>query len=164
MRLFQKILLVSTLGLLAPFAASAQSVQEMQAMSPEDRRAFMDSMSEDERSAMRDKWRGEFDGLSDEDKDALRQKNREQRGGREGSRDREAMRERWNSMSEEERTVATERRKAQSAERKAKWDGMSDEQKAAAREQRGKGKGGGDQRGKGQGGNGANQDKPEAQQ
>lgn len=102
MQTIQKILLISAISLMLPLAASAQTIQDVQAMSPEDRRAYMEAMSDDERAAMREKWRGEFDSMSDEEKQAVREKRRS------GHRaDRKA---RWDSMSEEERAAAREKR------------------------------------------------------
>ena len=138
MQTIQKILIITGLSLL-PFAASAQSVSDLQNMDPEERRAFMKSMSDDERTAMRDKWRSEFDGMSDEDKQAMRKRRDANRG--DGGRDRAAMRERWETMSEEERAQAKDRRKAKGEKRRERWDSMSDEERAAARDKRGQQKG-----------------------
>lgn len=143
MRTIQKILVVSSLSLLLPFAATAQSISDIRAMSPEDRRAYMESMSEEERTAMREQWRAEFDALPDAEKEAIRSQRAAQRDGRDRNRDREAMRQRWESMSDEERAVAKERRLARDAERRARWESMSDEEKAAARARRGEQSGGG---------------------
>ena len=82
MRTLQKILLVSTLSLLAPLAASAQSVSDIQDLSPEDRRTYMESMSEDERKAFREQRRSEFESLSDQEKQAMRDKRAATRGDR----------------------------------------------------------------------------------
>ena len=141
MQTIQKILIVSGLILL-PFAGSAQSITDIQNMDPDERRVFMESMLNDERTAMREKWRTEFDGMSDEEKQAIRQKRSANRG--DGGRDRTAMRERWESMSDEERAQAKERRAAQGEKRRERWESMSDEERAAAREKRGEQK---DQRG-----------------
>ena len=50
---------VSTLAaiaaLLMPLTAAAQSIADMQALSPEDRRAYLEAMSPEERDAMRQK-------------------------------------------------------------------------------------------------------------
>lgn len=136
MHTIQKILLVSSLSLLLPFVASAQSISEIRAMSPEDRRAYMESMSEDERAAKRQQWRGEFDALPEEEKQAIRDQRAERRDGKGQNRDREAMRERWESMSDEERATAKDRRLARDEERRKRWEAMSDEDKAASRERR----------------------------
>ena len=109
MHTIQKILVVSSLSLLLPFVASAQSISEIRAMSPEDRRAYMESMSADERSAKRQQWRSEFDALPEEERQAIR----------------------------EQRAAARDRHRARNDERRARWDSMSEEEKAAARARRG---------------------------
>jgi hypothetical protein len=140
MRTIRNILMAFGLSLLLPLAASAQSLSDVQAMSKEDRRNYIESMSEDERSAMRGKWRAEYDQLSDEQKEAVRgqRSGHRDRNGRGG--DREAMRQRWDSMSEEERSAAKDKFRASGEKRRAQWDSMSEEERAAAREKRGTGK------------------------
>jgi len=130
-----------SLSLLLPLAASAQSLSDVQAMSKEDRRNYIESMSEDERSAMRDKWRAEYDQLSDEQKAAIRGQRSGNRNGKGRGGDREAMQQRWDSMSEEERTAARDKFRANGEKRRAHWESMSEEERAAAREKRGAGKG-----------------------
>jgi hypothetical protein len=44
------------------------------------------------------------------------------------------MRQKWDSMSEEEREAARAQRKAQKEKNREIWNSMSDEEKAAARE------------------------------
>ncbi len=139
MRTIHKILMITSL--LLPFAASAQSITDIKNMSPDDRRTYLQSMSDDERSTMMEKWRAEFDSLPEEEQQALRAERADQRGTREGKRDREAMRQRWDSMSDEERATAKERYQARSAERRQRLESMSDEERAAAREKRGERKG-----------------------
>ena len=145
MRTIRNILMVCSLSLLLPIAASAQSLSEVQAMSKEDRRSYIESMSDDERSAMREKWRAEFEQLPDEQKAAIREQRQKQGAGGNRGRgrngDREAMRQRWESMSEEERAVAKEKFRANEQERRAKWESMSEEERAAMREKRGEHKG-----------------------
>jgi hypothetical protein len=131
MRTREKLIMVTGLSLLLPFAAAAQSISEVRALSPEDRRAYMQSMSEEERTAKREQWRAEFDALPDDQKQAMRQERSEQRG-----RDREAMRERWESMSDEDRAAARDRRQARDSERRERWQSMSDADRAAARARR----------------------------
>ena len=46
---------------------------------------------------------------------------------------RAAMKERWESMSEEEREAIREKRREMKAKRREAWNNMSDEEKAAAR-------------------------------
>jgi hypothetical protein len=132
MRTIRNILMICSLSLLLPVAASAQSLSEVQAMSKEDRRSYIEAMSEDERSAMRDKWRAEFEQLPEEQKAAIREQRQANGGG--GNRDRKEMRQRWESMSEEEQAAAREKRRAN-------WESMSEEERAAYREKRGGHKG-----------------------
>ena len=89
MRTIQEILLVSSLSLLLPFAALAQSISDVQALSPEDRREYMESMSDDERNAMREKWRAEYEQLPDDQKMAIREQRAANRGGKNRGRDRD---------------------------------------------------------------------------
>lgn len=96
---------IAALTLLLPLAASAQSFEEIRDLSPEDRKAYMESMSDEERTAMREKWHAEYENLTDEEKQALRK----ERGANREAR-RAEMRERWASMSEEERAAAREKR------------------------------------------------------
>ena len=141
MRTIHKILLASSLCILLPFAAYGQSINDLQGMSPEDRRIYMESMSDDERTAMRGKWRAEYENLPEEEKQAIREKRAANQSGRNRGRDHEAMRQRWDSMSEEERAAAKERRQGQTEKRRAQWVSMSEEERAVAREQRGDRKG-----------------------
>jgi len=141
MRTIRKILMVCSLSLLLPLAAAAQSLSDMQELSKEDRRSFMESMSADERTAMRDKWRAEFEQMSEEQKAAIREQRQGNRGAKKRGRDREAMLQRWESMSEEERTAARAEYRANGEKRRAKWDSMSEEERAAVREKRGEYKG-----------------------
>lgn len=145
MRKFRLLFVIAGLSLLIPVAGMAQSVAEFSELSPEDRRAYMHSMSEEERQAKRTEWRAEMEALPEAERKAIREKmaaNRPQRGGR----DREAMRERWESMSDEERAAARAKRQQRKAERRAAWEAMSDEERAQHREKFGKrnghGKGG----------------------
>jgi hypothetical protein len=139
MRTIRKILMACSLIL--PFAASAQSLSDMQALSEEDRRAYIESMSEDERAAMQGKWRAEFEALPKEQKAAIREQRQGHRNGEQRGRDREAMRQRWDTMSEEERSAARDRFRANGEKRRAHWESMSEEERAAAREKRGEHKG-----------------------
>jgi hypothetical protein len=136
MHTIQKILVVSSLSLLLPCVASAQSISEMRAMSHEDRRSYMQSMSEDERAAKREQWRSDFDALPAQEQQAIRNQRAERRDGKGRNRDREAMRERWESMSDEERAAAKDRRRGRDDQRRARWESMNDEEKAAARARR----------------------------
>ena len=101
MRAIKRILLVSGMALL-PFAVTAQSIEEMQEMSMEERRAMRESMSDEEFAKKREQWRGEFESLPKEKKQAIRAIR---------SENKKLARERWESMSEEERAVAREKHK-----------------------------------------------------
>ncbi|NCF72727.1 MAG: hypothetical protein GWP67_04385 [Gammaproteobacteria bacterium] len=139
MHTLQKILLASSLSILLPFAAYGQSINDLYGMSPEDRRTYMESMSDDERTAMREKWREEYENLPEEEKRAIREQRAASQDGR--GRDREAMRQRWDSMSEEERAATKDRYQEQKERRREQWESMSDEERAAARASRGERKG-----------------------
>ena len=121
-----------------PCSAFAQSIQDIQALSPEDRKAYMQSMSEDERAAMKQKWRAEYAALPAAEQQAMRDQRRAN-GDRRG-KDREAMREQMASLSPEEReTAKTEMRAKKDAkreERRARWDAMSEEERAAVVDRR----------------------------
>lgn len=132
-----RIILIATgLAVLLPISGYTQSVSEIKDLSPEDRRAYMESMSPDERAAMREKWRGELDAMSDEERAAVREKMAANRpeGAREMRHERnDQRREKWDSMSEEERAAARKKRQENKALRREKWESMSDEERAAAR-------------------------------
>ncbi len=89
-----------SIALLLPLAVSAQSFDDIKEMSPEDRRAYIEGLSDEDRSALREERRAKFDSMSDEERQAMREKRRA------GSDERRA---RWESMSDEERTAARER-------------------------------------------------------
>ena len=143
MRVVKSLSVVTGLFLLMG-SASAQSVNELMDLSPDERKAYMESMSDDERTAMRQKWHDEMQNMSEEERQAIRDKRGAAAGQGGQRRDKEARRERWESMSEEERDAAKEQRTARKEERKARWDAMSEEERAAARDkmQQRKGKGG----------------------
>jgi hypothetical protein len=103
MRVIKTILLVSGLALL-PLIVTAQSIEDMQQMPMEERRALRESMSDEEFAEKRKQWRSEFEKLSDEEKQAIREKRSTHR-----SQNRKLARERWESMSEEERAAAREK-------------------------------------------------------
>ena len=133
MKSFRKAIVAMSLTLLLPLAVSAQSLSDLKDMSPEDRRAAYENMSDEERTAIRDQRRATYDAMSEEERQAMR---KERSAGRDG-RDRDARHERWESMSEEERTAAREKHRAKKDERRQRWESMSDEERAAAREKRG---------------------------
>ena len=95
-----------------PMTAAAQSYEELRAMTPEDRRQYIESMSDDERKAMREQWRAEFDALPEEEKQAIR----EERKARAKER-RAAARARMAEMTPEEREAAREKHRAMREER-----------------------------------------------
>ena len=105
MKKFRLLIMMSALTLLVPVTGIAQSVSDISELSPEDRRAYMQSMSQEERQAKREQWRTEMDAMPEADRKAMRAKMAADRPQR-GNRDREAMRERRESMSDEERAAA----------------------------------------------------------
>ena len=56
--------------LVSPIALQAQSLNEFHNMSREERRAYMESLSEQERQAKREQWRAERDAMSDDERAA----------------------------------------------------------------------------------------------
>ena len=52
-------------------ALQAQSLTEFHNMTPDEKRAYMDSLSEQERQAKREQWRAERDAMSDEQRAAM---------------------------------------------------------------------------------------------
>ena len=143
MQKFRLLLLASGLALLLPVAGYTQSVSDIAELGPEERRAYMETLSPDERAAMREKWRSEREALSDEERTALRERmaaNRPEGAGNE-SKDRHAQRrEHWESMSEEERAAKRAARAEKKAQRREKWNAMSEEERAAARSEKRAGK------------------------
>jgi len=126
--------LATGLALLLPVAGYAQSISEVNAMDPEDRRAYMESMSPQERQQMRNKWREELQSMPEEERKAINKNMAADRPG--GKRNREAMRQRWEAMSDEERAAAREKKAQRKQQRREKWESMSDEERAAARQKR----------------------------
>ena len=57
--------------LVMPLALQAQSLSEFHDLSPEEKRAYWDSMSEQERQAKREQWRAERDAMSNEERAAM---------------------------------------------------------------------------------------------
>lgn len=119
-----KITLIVGLALAATTAAFAQSLEELQALSPEDRRAYIQAMSTDERSAMREKWRSEFDTLPAEEQQAIREQRRAER------------RERFESMSDEQRAAVRASRDERIAARAERRQGRGRAEGNAAQEDR----------------------------
>ena len=107
-RSFTRFLAIA--ALLVPLGLQAQSLSDFQNMTPDERRSYLDSMSEQERQAKREEWRAERDAMSEEERAAMRDKMRAQR----------------EAMSEEERRAMRE-------QMRSRWEVMSDEERAAAR-------------------------------
>jgi hypothetical protein len=74
---------VASLALLLPLGASAQSIDDLESMTPEDRRAYFDAMSPDERRAKREEWRAQakerWDAMSEEEREAAKDRRRQHR-------------------------------------------------------------------------------------
>ena len=136
MQKLRLLLLASGLALLLPVTGYTQSVSDMAELSPDDRRAYMDSMSPDERAAMREKWRSEREGLSDEERMALRERmvaNQPEGAGKKRKDRHVQRREQWASMSEEERAAKRAAHAEKKAQRREQWESMSEEERAAKR-------------------------------
>ena len=152
MQILRLILVASGLALLLPAASLADPAEGFNDMSPEQRREYVQGLSEEERQALREQKRAEWESMSEEERQALRRRQEENR-----ANNRAAMRENWEDMSEEERAAARQKNKEREAQRREIWNNMSDEEKAAARQhmreqrdmQKGKHKDGGEGRGNG---------------
>jgi hypothetical protein len=125
-RILVAMLAVGALTL--PLAIQAQSLTEFHNMSAEEKRAYMDSLSEQERLAKREQWRAERDAMSDEERAAMHAERMARR---------EEYRARWNAMSDEEKQEKREAMRAHREERRAMWDSLSPEERAAIRERHG---------------------------
>lgn len=83
----------ASLALLLPLGASAQSIDDVDAMTPEDRRAYFEAMSPEERAVKRQEWRAQakerWDSMTDEERAAARDRMRHhrQKGGERPDRD-----------------------------------------------------------------------------
>ena len=69
-----KAILIATAVLLLPLGAFAQTLTDIEALSPEDRRAYFQAMSDEERAAKREQLHKEWEALPDEQKQAMREK------------------------------------------------------------------------------------------
>lgn len=69
-RSFTQILAIA--AMLVPFGLQAQSLSDLQNMTPEERHTYLDSMSEQERQAKREQMRTRWEGMSDEERAAAR--------------------------------------------------------------------------------------------
>ena len=107
--------------LLLPVAATAQSLSDLENLSSEDRRAYFEAMSPEEREAKRADLKAERDALTPEQRDAKRAERRSK----------------WDALSDEEREARREQMRGRRAEMKERYDSMSPEQREAARQARG---------------------------
>lgn len=131
MRNLRLMIVVSGLAVM-PVSTMAQSITELEALSPADRQAYMQSMSPEERSAMRGKWREEVAAMPEEERRAMRERMRAVRPDQ--ARNRDEMRKRRESMSDEERAAARQQREQRMQERRQKWDSMSEQEREAMRQ------------------------------
>ena len=111
-----------------PLGLQAQSFSEFHDMSPEEKRAYLDGLSEQERQAKREQWRAERDAMSDEERAAMHAERMARR---------EEMRAHWNELSEEEKQAKGEGMRAHREEGRAMRESMSPEERAAMRERHG---------------------------
>ena len=118
---------LSSALLALPLGLQAQSLSEFHDMTPEQKRAYMESLSEQEREAKREQWRGERAAMSDEQRAAMHAERMARR---------EEMRSHWNAMSEEERQAKREAMRAHREQRRTMWESMSQDERAAMRERR----------------------------
>lgn len=100
MQTLRLIIAASALALLLPVAGSAQDADPLADMTREQRQEYLQGLSVEERKALRDQRRAQ-----------------------------------WNAMSEEERTAAREKLRAQREQRRETWNSLSPEQQAAARQE-----------------------------
>ncbi len=121
-------LALSAALLALPFATQAQSLSEFHNLTPEEKRDYWDSLSEQERQAKREQWRAERDAMSDEERAAMHAERMAQR---------DEMRAGWNALSDEEKQARRDAMRAHREERRAMWESMSPEERAAIRERHG---------------------------
>ena len=143
MQKLRLLLLASALALLLPVAGYTQSVSDIAELGPDERRAYMEALSPDERAAMREKWHSEREALSDEERMALRERmaaNRPEGAGKKHKERHAQRREHWESMSEEERATKRAAHAEKKAQRREQWESMSEEERAEARKNRREGK------------------------
>ena len=118
-------LALSSALLALPLAAQAQSLSDFHNLTPEEKRDYWDSLSEQERVAKRKQWRAERDAMSDEERAAMHAERMAKR---------EELRAQWNALSDEEQRAKRDAMRAQREERRAMWDSLSPEERAAIRE------------------------------
>ena len=150
MQTLRLIIAASGLALLLPATGFAQSADDIMEMTPEQRQEYLQGLSGEERKAMGDQRRAEWDAMPEEERNALRERRRaqwdamseeERQAARGRMSDRRmgkrgAMKENWKSMSEEERAAAREQYRLDREEHRRARENMSEEKKAAAREHR----------------------------
>jgi Spy/CpxP family protein refolding chaperone len=98
--------------------AGAQTLEELGSLGPQERRAYWQGLSDDEREAKVAEWRAKLDSMSPEQKDAMREMLVARR---------EELRDLWDEMSPEEREAL----RARMRERAEK---MSPEEREAMRD------------------------------
>jgi hypothetical protein len=131
-RIMQRLRLIiaaAGLALLMPLGSLAQAPDAPEDMTPEQRRAYMQGLTEPERQALREQKRAQWEAMSDEERRLARRQKSEQR-----DKKRAAMREHWQSLSEEEREAARQQHREQAEKYRDTWNNMTDEQKSAARQ------------------------------
>ena len=119
--------LATVIALLMPIGVTAQSLTDFQQPSPEDRRAYIEAMSPEEREAKRNEWRAQRDAMSDEERQAMRDRRRSEGDDR---------RAKWDAMSDEERTAKREQMRGRRDEMRQRYDAMSPEERDAMRQKR----------------------------
>lgn len=113
---------------LLPLAATAQSLSDVQELSPDDRRTYMEAMSPEEREAKRAEWKAEHDAMTPEQRVAMRAR----RDANQAER-----RAKWESLSDEEREAKREQMRGRRAEMRERYESMSPEEREIARQARG---------------------------
>ena len=111
------------LALLIPTAGLTQVPEGLEGMTPEQRREYVQGLSDDERQALKKQLRAQWDAMSEEERTAARRDQADRRAA-----NKEAMRKQWDSASEEEREVMRAKRDAQKQKQREVWNNMSDEE------------------------------------
>ena len=119
--------LAAAVALFLPLGATAQSLTDLEGMSHEDRRAWFEAMSPDEREAKRAELMAERDAMSDEDRQAMRDRRRASHDQR---------RAEWDSLSDAERDAKREQRRSRHEEMRQRFESMSPEEREAFKQQR----------------------------
>ena len=129
MQALRSVIAIFGLALLIPTAGLTQVPDGLEGMTPEQRREYVQGLSEDERQALRKQLRAQWDAMSEEERTVARRDQADRRAA-----NKEAKRKQWDSMSEEEREAARTQRETQKQKRREIWNNLSDEEKAAARQ------------------------------